>query len=204
MCGHGHQPRPPATARAQRRSRWPGRWPRPACAPCTSDADFRSTAPGGLANRAAHGPGLADLLADPAPVDWSVYEYSQLPDEAGAAFSGLLYAIPSGAYGPDRGDPAVSELLVHRRAEQFIDEARQAFDVVIFDTPPVLAVVDPLIVAARSDVFLLVIAAGQTSEAELGRVRERLDDLGGALPPTVGVVLNGVAPESVADVHHRF
>lgn len=168
------------------------------------DADFRSVAPGGLANRAAHGPGLADLLAVSEPVDWSVYEYSQIPNEAGAAFSGLLYTIPSGAYGQDRDDPAVSELLVHRRAEQFVEEARQAFDVVIFDTPPVLAVVDPLIVAAHSDVFLLVIAAGQTSEAELGRVRERLDDLGGALPPTVGVVLNGVAPETVPGVHRSF
>ena len=157
------------------------------------DADFRSAQPGGLSRQLAGRPGLAELLAGDGEVDWSQYEYDPPASDGGGAFAGRLSVIPSGAYDPTSDGPALSELLVQERAARFVDDARRAFDVVIVDTPPVLSVVDPLVVAALSDVLLLVVAAGRTSESELDRVRERLEDLGLSLPQTVGVVLNGVA-----------
>ena len=44
-----------------------------------------------------------------------------------------------------------------------MDECRDGFDYVFFDTPPVLAVIDPLIVSALTDATMFLIKAGQTA-----------------------------------------
>ncbi len=66
-------------------------------------------------------------------------------------------------------------------------EARQNFDLVIFDTPPVLAVSDSQVLASDVDGVMLVIRSGQTEFSAAERAKELLEQSRANL---LGVVLN--------------
>src|SRR5690625_6496044 len=68
-----------------------------------------------------------------------------------------LYAIPTGKQVPN---PA--EILGSRRMRQFLEQVRNEFDVIIIDTPPVLAVSDALLISAQVDATVIVCSAGET------------------------------------------
>jgi tyrosine-protein kinase Etk/Wzc len=76
-----------------------------------------------------------------------------------------LKFIPTGSNPPN---PA--ELLESSRMQDFYSWAKSNFDIIIFDTPPVLAVADPIILDEYSGVNLIVVrhmvsSADQLSEA---------------------------------------
>jgi len=82
--------------------------------------------------------------------------------------------------------PKPADLLSTERFRSLMDEIRERVDVVLLDTPPVLAVSDPLVVSSFTDAVLLVSLAGQTRIAMLQRAFS-------AFPETVrrvGIVLN--------------
>ena len=66
---------------------------------------------------------------------------------------------------------------------------RKLFDFIIIDSPPVLAVTDPLSIAGKSDGIIFVIDSGVTKLSDALDAREELDALG---KPILGVVLNKV------------
>jgi Mrp family chromosome partitioning ATPase len=68
-----------------------------------------------------------------------------------------LFVLPAGTPVPN---PA--ELLVSRKAAAVLEELSRRADIVVFDTPPVLAVADALILSARADGVVLVTALGRT------------------------------------------
>jgi tyrosine-protein kinase Etk/Wzc len=84
--------------------------------------------------------------------------------------------------------PNPAEILNSNRIREFIKYAKAAYDVVIFDSPPLLAVVDATILCRLMDAVIIVVRSGETSLAELDRVGEVLQGVGKA--PT-GIVLNG-------------
>jgi tyrosine-protein kinase Etk/Wzc len=63
------------------------------------------------------------------------------------------------------------------------------YDVVIVDSPPVLAVTDPVLVAKHAGLTLLVVRHGRHSAAELQESTRQLGSAGRAVD---GVLLNGV------------
>ena len=81
-----------------------------------------------------------------------------------------------------------SELLGSAQMLEFLAEMRMRFEVIIIDTPPVLAATDAVLLSAQTDGTLIVARAGVTKEAELGLSVESLDDVGAAI---IGIVLNG-------------
>jgi non-specific protein-tyrosine kinase len=92
-----------------------------------------------------------------------------------------LWCVPSGPLPPNPSD-----LLSSDRFRELIEQARQTVDIVLVDTPPVLAVSDPLVVSTATDGVLLVSRAGHT------RI-EALERAGATFPESVrrvGVVLN--------------
>lgn len=93
-----------------------------------------------------------------------------------------LYILTSGPVPPN---PA--ELLSSKSMEQFIEEARELFDYVIFDTPPLLAVADPQILANKVDGSVLVVFSGKT---EIDQAKKAKELLANAQSKLVGVVLN--------------
>ncbi|GHH98672.1 CpsD/CapB family tyrosine-protein kinase [Neobacillus kokaensis] len=93
-----------------------------------------------------------------------------------------LFILPSGPIPPN---PA--ELLSSKSMDQFMDEAKDLFDYILFDTPPLLAVADPQILANKCDGTILVVFSEKT-EIELAKKGKEL--LETAQSKLLGVVLN--------------
>lgn len=88
--------------------------------------------------------------------------------------------------GPIPPNPA--ELLSSRGMKQFFIEAKDIYDLIIFDTPPVLAVADAQILSNQCDGAVLVIASGKTEIEAAEKTKELLES---AQSKILGVVLNG-------------
>ncbi|GGC85019.1 tyrosine protein kinase [Thalassobacillus devorans] len=85
--------------------------------------------------------------------------------------------------------PNPSELLGSRAMENFLQAAKQSYDVVIFDTAPVLAVTDGQILSNICDGVLLVTRSKQT---EIDAGKKAVDLLQQVNANVLGAVLNDV------------
>lgn len=81
-----------------------------------------------------------------------------------------------------------TELLNSGQMRRLLRTVSKRFDVVIVDTPPVLAATDLLVLAPYFDVVMVVVAADKTDFRALDRVRETLNGIG---VPIGGVIFNG-------------
>lgn len=104
--------------------------------------------------------GLSNYLAD-AGTPWP---------EPMATHIENLSVIPSGPLPPNPADLLNSERF---QAVQKEMEA-QGFDQIIYDSPPVLAVADPSIIAGQADAVVIVAQAGSTARDGLGHAVARL------------------------------
>ncbi|WP_160725758.1 CpsD/CapB family tyrosine-protein kinase [Bacillus sp. USDA818B3_A] len=93
-----------------------------------------------------------------------------------------LFVLTSGPIPPN---PA--ELLSSKAMEQFFQEALEVFDIILFDTPPLLAVTDAQILANKCEGTILVVSSGKTESDQAVKAKEMLDAAQGKL---LGVVLN--------------
>jgi capsular exopolysaccharide synthesis family protein len=75
-------------------------------------------------------------------------------------------------------------------------EARESYDMIVVDSPPLLGFPEPLQIATLTDGVLMVAHAGQTSRRSLAAALTTLSRLN---VRSVGVVLNGVSPETTED-----
>jgi tyrosine-protein kinase Etk/Wzc len=89
--------------------------------------------------------------------------------------------------------PNPSELLMHENFSKLVEEVSAKYDLVIIDTPPILAVTDPAIVSAHAGSTLLVTRFGQNHVKELELTRNRFEQNG---IDVKGVVFNGVVKRS--------
>lgn len=85
--------------------------------------------------------------------------------------------------------PNPSELLMQDRFTALLDEASRRFDLVLIDTPPVLAVTDAAIVAAQCSSTLMVARFEMNTVRELQVAARRLETAG---VNARGVILNAV------------
>ena len=92
--------------------------------------------------------------------------------------------------GPEVPNPA--ELLSGPRLAELLDEARQAYDVVLIDSPPLLAVADPAIVGAVVDGVILVAQPKTLQRRDVEHALELLRSLGTSI---LGMLINGVGRE---------
>lgn len=93
-----------------------------------------------------------------------------------------LQVITSGPIPPN---PA--ELLASKKMERFLDELKEIFDMIIIDTPPVLAVTDATILSKKVDGCVLVVSSGVTSKEMAAKAKRQLTN---AKAPLLGVILN--------------
>ena len=83
--------------------------------------------------------------------------------------------------------PNPSELLGSHRMQHLIEVLAQAADIVIFDSPPVLAVTDAVVLGRQVDGVLVVADAGNTREHALAQAVAELQKTGANV---LGVALN--------------
>lgn len=89
--------------------------------------------------------------------------------------------------------PNPSELLMHSNFSKLVAEVSNAYDIVIIDTPPILAVTDPAIVSAHTGTTLLVARFGQNHLREIDLTRNRFEQNG---IDVKGLVFNGVVKKA--------
>ena len=93
-----------------------------------------------------------------------------------------LYILSSGPIPPN---PA--ELLGSKAMDELLNQAEQSFDLVLFDTPPVLAVTDAQILSSKCDGSILVVRSNATIIEAATKAK---DLLMAAQAKLLGVVLN--------------
>ena len=107
-----------------------------------------------------------------------------------------LYVISSGITPPNP-----SELLGSSRMDELILALEEEYDIVLFDSPPIVAVTDAVMVSRKIKSFVLVVKAGQTSKETLQRAKQALE---GIETPLSGVVLNGVTKDNSSDTSYYY
>jgi tyrosine-protein kinase Etk/Wzc len=91
-----------------------------------------------------------------------------------------------------------SELIDSSRLTDFMEEAKEAYDVVLFDSTPILSAADAAILGTKVDGVLLVYRIGAVSRGLLKRSTAQLEQINCHI---MGVVLNGMRPELSPDFH---
>lgn len=83
--------------------------------------------------------------------------------------SGLEVLMGSG-----RSDVPTDQLLVSKTFESLISEARDVFDVIIVDSPPLLPIVDAQYIAYHADAIVLVVRWAKTNQSDVRSVMPAL------------------------------
>jgi capsular exopolysaccharide synthesis family protein len=117
-------------------------------------------------------PGLSAFLAGDASLD-TVVQKTAVTN---------LWLVASG-----RVPPNPAELLASRRMREFLESVGTQYDVVLVDSPPVLAVGDACSLASLVDGVLLVVGSGEVPRAALHRARDQVAAVHGRI---LGVVIN--------------
>lgn len=118
--------------------------------------------------------GLSELLSGKIAFDDAVQTYH----------NGNFDVITCGYYPPNP-----SELLMHPRFKEFMSWASETYDMVIVDTPPILAVTDAAMVGRVAASTLLVARHNLTSVKEMVTSVRRLEQMGVNIK---GAILNDV------------
>jgi succinoglycan biosynthesis transport protein ExoP len=125
--------------------------------------------------------GLSSVLTGKATVREAVHEWPDLPN---------LHIMPAGPV-----PPLPSELLGSAQMETLAKELRAEYDLVIFDTPPVLAVTDATILGRLTDATILIIRYGAAQRHVVQRTIDMLERTGSHMLGVVVNVVDFAAPE---------
>ena len=131
-------------------------------------------------------PGFSQFLAGSLDLD-AVLAPTALP---------TLRVIPGGPLPPDPGP-----LLRATRLAEALRALRETTDLIIIDSPPLLAVADPLILATSVDMVLLVVSARHGGKNALRRGAELLKN---ANPHLVGAVFNQDSQRSAREYYTYY
>ena len=102
-----------------------------------------------------------------------------------------LHILTSGAVPPN---PA--ELLNSKKMEEFVDEVSESYDIVLFDSPPLLHVTDAAILGKKVDGAVMVYKAGDIPRTSLKRSVGLLTSV---QIEELGIVLNGIRSDISSD-----
>ena len=98
-----------------------------------------------------------------------------------------LFFIPSGPIPPNP-----SELLGSNKMRELLQELQKETDFIIFDSPPVIAVTDALVLATQVDGVVLVLGFGEVTRDAAKQAKQLLEKVKANI---LGVVLNKIDME---------
>lgn len=107
-----------------------------------------------------------------------------------------LYIILAGPYAPNP-----TEMLGDEQFGQLLKAARQVFEYVIVDTPPLGTVVDAAVIAQYCDGALMVVESDSTSYRACQKVKGQLERSGCKI---LGAVLNKVSTKGRSSYYSRY
>ncbi len=88
--------------------------------------------------------------------------------------------------------PNPSELLGSQQMRKFLDEARRKYELIIFDSPPLNAATDAVVIATQVDSAVMVIRAGKTNREFAD---QKLELFSNVPAKVLGVILNGTTSD---------
>ncbi|MWJ28483.1 polysaccharide biosynthesis tyrosine autokinase [Halomonas sp. ZH2S] len=130
--------------------------------------------------------GLSELLSGKATLDEVIREGNK---------QGLSYIARGSA------PPNPSELLLNQRFSEFLEEASQRFDLVIIDTPPILAVTDAAVVGKQCGTTLMVLRFQLNPIKELQIAQRRLETAG---VTAKGAILNAMERKAATSYGYGY
>jgi tyrosine-protein kinase Etk/Wzc len=143
-------------------------------------------------------PGLSEVLSGQVTLDEAVS-----PVGADDRHEGSLHVLSTGALPPNP-----SELLMSGALERLLAELRSRYDLIIIDTPPILAVTDAAVVAARTGAMFMLVRAGrsQLNEVEAAVKRLRQNDIAvtGLLFNDLGARQGGYGSYRYQHYHYQY
>lgn len=101
--------------------------------------------------------------------------------------------------GPIPPNPA--EMLGSKSMQKLLEMLREQFEIILIDTPPVLAVTDAQLLASQSDGVLMVINAGKIKKDIATKAKENLLRVNARL---LGVVLNNVKHRASEEYYYYY
>ncbi len=132
------------------------------------------------------GPGLTQAIIEEIPIT-DVIRHTDIPN---------LDLITCGDIPPNP-----SELLGSQKFINFVEQLKEMYEIVLFDSPPVIAVTDASVLSKLTDAMVLVVRAGGTDLRALNRAVELLTHVKANL---IGVVLNGVNLSAGYDSYYYY
>lgn len=99
------------------------------------------------------------------------------------------------------GGGLAQHLFTTQRIQKMLSEASSDFDLVVYDTPPILSVAEAATVAALCDGVILVVRAGSIPFTVLQRAVQQIDQVNGRI---LGVLLNHVNLRGDDDDVYRY
>jgi Mrp family chromosome partitioning ATPase len=86
--------------------------------------------------------------------------------------------------------------------EEFLADLEKKYDRIIFDTPPVLAVTDAVVLAGKVDGVVIVVKAGETHKNAILRAKELLESARAS--NILGAVLNMVEHGKTSGYYYYY
>jgi tyrosine-protein kinase Etk/Wzc len=131
-------------------------------------------------------PGLTEVLTDRAHF-MEIINETHIPN---------LYLISCGSLIPNP-----SELLGSLRMRSFLELARDKFDIIFFDSPPLNRVTDAAVLGCQVDSVIIVLRAEATDVKEAKKSIEHLETVSASI---LGVILNGVRDDVKKDRYSYY
>ena len=151
------------------------------------DADIRGAGVAAFFKSPTPNYGLSDLLAGSA-------DYATVCTQLRVQGRDTLSIIPAGS-----PTPHSAELLESVEMRRLLEEAKQHYDLIVIDTPPLTGVTDAAAIASIVDGVILVVRGGVTDRDALDLTVQRLERVNGQV---LGVVFNAVrGPEAEVSRH---
>ncbi|HKG93432.1 MAG TPA: polysaccharide biosynthesis tyrosine autokinase [Gemmatimonadaceae bacterium] len=125
-------------------------------------------------------PGLTEVIVGAVPLENAVHD-TPIPN---------LFVLSSGQFPPNP-----SELLGSPAMREVLRAAKDQFDVILFDSPPLLAVTDAAVLSTMVDGTILVVRLGSTAREA---VRRAISDLRRVHGRVLGVLMNDVSAKAGA------
>lgn len=138
-----------------------------------------------------NGTGLSDLLLDKVPVDGAKLEAAIQPTSVPG-----LFVLTSG-----QSRHSASSLVHSARLSELMACARQKFDTVVVDTPPMVNISDARVVARHGDAVILVLRSASTTRDAALLAKRRFSEDGISI---VGTILNSWNPKTPGYGYYRY
>jgi len=122
--------------------------------------------------KADRGYGLTDFLIDNIPLPWIIKDTEI--ENLKIITSGRIVNNPS-------------EIMGSKRMKNFIQDIKEKFDFVIFDSPPIASVTDAIILANMVDASIQVVRSGKALASLVARAKEKLMNTKAKM---LGILLN--------------